>query len=230
MHLSQEEKQARLQSIAWLQEYRLNGVFPQNTTHSHRTPVFIDEAGRICAVGFLIEKSLGREAAEHIDMRFRYATISDMEHEILEKWSTISGITLEEAGWIQPAYGDRRPPIEESPENEAIEPIFIALNVTAAVGNGYILSRGRRNRILGGVGFATGAVGMLLAGSKDASYPQADYVFGGASILVGLLQLSLPVKDRAQNNASNQQDTNWHISVSPNIHQTYPTIQIRKRF
>src|SRR5688500_15928159 len=62
----------RAQLLGYLDDYIAKGITPQNTTLPLRTPVFIDHAGNICAVGYLIERSVGRDVAEAIAKRHRY--------------------------------------------------------------------------------------------------------------------------------------------------------------
>ncbi len=105
-HLSEEQRTARARNLDRLHDYWTAGVFPRNTVMSHRrTPVFIDEAGRICAVGYLFERDLGREAAERINARYRTATIFEIDDPVLGEWLATSGLSLEEAAMIQPGYG-----------------------------------------------------------------------------------------------------------------------------
>jgi len=105
-HLSEEQREARTRNLDRLRDYWTAGVFPRNTVMSHRrTPVFIDEAGRICAVGYLFEQDMGREAAERINARYRTATIFEIDDPVLGKWLATSGLTLEEGAMIQPGYG-----------------------------------------------------------------------------------------------------------------------------
>ena len=105
-HLSDEQRTARTRNLDRLHDYWTTGVFPRNTVvPGHRNPVFVDEAGRICAVGYLFEQDMGREAAERINARHRTATVFEIDDPVLGKWLATSGLTLEEAAMIQPAYG-----------------------------------------------------------------------------------------------------------------------------
>src|SRR5262249_35476371 len=61
------ELAARRQAILGaLDAYIKKGTTPRNTDLPWRTPVFIDEAGTICAVGYLIESTEGRALPEKI--------------------------------------------------------------------------------------------------------------------------------------------------------------------
>ena len=105
-HLSEDLQEARVLNLDRLHQYWTTGVFPRNTVvPDHRSPVFIDEHGRICAVGYLFERDLGREAAESINARYQTATIFEIDDPVLGEWLATSGLTQEEAAMIQPAYG-----------------------------------------------------------------------------------------------------------------------------
>lgn len=104
--LSYELRAARARNLDRLHAYWAAGVFPRNTImRDRRTPVFIDGAGRICAVGYLFEQDEGRKAAERINQRFQTATIFEIDDAELAAWLATSGLTLKEAAMIQPAYG-----------------------------------------------------------------------------------------------------------------------------
>lgn len=63
-HLSPELRQKREMMLDLLHEYREAGSFPCNYDYpGERCPCFIDREGRICAVGYLVEKTAGRHVA-----------------------------------------------------------------------------------------------------------------------------------------------------------------------
>jgi hypothetical protein len=75
--------------------------------------VFIDDAGAVCAVGYLIERSVGRALPERIAQDHRYEFLEDIAAAMPEvgAWVAGSGFTLEELASIQPAYSS--PNIEQ---------------------------------------------------------------------------------------------------------------------
>jgi len=91
-----------------LQRYIAKGTTPQNTNLPWRTPVFIDDEGRICAVGYLIESSVGRALPEKIAKLHKYDFLEDIAAAMPEvaQWIEESGLTLEELASIQPAYDE----------------------------------------------------------------------------------------------------------------------------
>lgn len=91
-----------------LQRYVAKGTTPKNANLPWRTPVFIDEEGTICAVGYLIESSVGRALPEKIAKLHKYDFIEDIAASMPEvaTWVEESGLTLEEIASIQPAYDE----------------------------------------------------------------------------------------------------------------------------
>ncbi len=91
-----------------LQRYVAKGTTPKNANLPWRTPVFIDEEGTICAVGYLIESSVGRALPEKIAKLHKYDFIEDIASSMPEvrQWVEESGLTLEEIASIQPAYDE----------------------------------------------------------------------------------------------------------------------------
>ncbi len=99
-----EERRAEL--LAYLDEYIAVGTTPKNEHLPWRTPVFIDDDGRVCAVGYLIERSAGRALAERIAHEQRYEYHEEIAADMPEvaDWIAGSGFTLDELASIQPGY------------------------------------------------------------------------------------------------------------------------------
>lgn len=96
----------RQQLLGALGDYIAAGVTPHNHHVDHRSPVFIDDEGHICAVGYLIERSVGREVAEAIAATHRYDYLEDIAAAMpqVRAWIASSGFTLTELASIQPGY------------------------------------------------------------------------------------------------------------------------------
>lgn len=96
----------RAELLGYLDDYIAAGTTPQNTYVPWRSPVFIDADGRICAVGYLIERSSGRTLPERIAATRRLAYLEDIAATMPEvaAWVASSGFTLEELASIQPGY------------------------------------------------------------------------------------------------------------------------------
>src|ERR1041384_451631 len=96
----------RAELLGYLDDYIARGITPTNDHLPWRTPVFIDDGGRICAVGYLIERSVGRGLAEQITAKHRYDFLEDIAAAMpeVDGWIQASGLTLDELASIQPAY------------------------------------------------------------------------------------------------------------------------------
>jgi len=103
-HLPNTLQEKRQQLITMLRDYRLAAEFPRNYDYTERKSCFIDRDGNICAVGYLVEQTAGRELAEQINSVYQYANIYDMDSPELREWVAQSGLTLEECAMIQPTY------------------------------------------------------------------------------------------------------------------------------
>lgn len=96
----------RAELLGYLDDYIAKGITPENERLPWRTPVFIDEHGAICAVGYLIERSVGRALPEKIAATHRYEFLEEIAAAMPEvsAWVASSGFTLDELASIQPAY------------------------------------------------------------------------------------------------------------------------------
>jgi hypothetical protein len=96
----------RTELLGYLADYLAAGITPVNDYVPYRNPVFIDRAGRICAVGYLIERSVGRSVAEGIAATHRLDYLEDIAATMPEvaRWIATSGFTLDELASIQPGY------------------------------------------------------------------------------------------------------------------------------
>ncbi|MFW2389311.1 MAG: hypothetical protein ACN4G0_13305 [Polyangiales bacterium] len=103
-HLTPAQREARGRAIVDLREYREAGVFPRNTFAGHPIPVFIDSADRACAVGYLMIASGWSTEADRIAARENFAYVNDMRSPEVGEWLSYSGLTPQEAAWIQPQY------------------------------------------------------------------------------------------------------------------------------
>jgi hypothetical protein len=103
----------RAELLHYLDDYIAAGTTPHNEALPWRTPVFIDDSGRICAVGYLIERSVGRDLAERIASAHRYEYLEDIAAAMpeLDSWVAASGLTLDELASIQPGY--MQPQVED---------------------------------------------------------------------------------------------------------------------
>jgi hypothetical protein len=113
--LSVEKQANRAHVLDLLRIYAERGQFPENFRFSFRTPEFIGDNGVVCAVGYLIEKTAGRNVVEKISRLENEAYVPDMKSLELLPWLQKWGIDLGEAAMIQPSYPYR--PTGFSPAN-----------------------------------------------------------------------------------------------------------------
>lgn len=110
-HLDDIQQAARAENIVRLHDYWVAGVFPHNTIAGHPTPIFVDTDGRACAVAHLMIESGYQGAVGDIVGRQNLAYVNDINSPALVQWLQESGLTGQEAAWIQPGYN--RPPCNE---------------------------------------------------------------------------------------------------------------------
>jgi hypothetical protein len=107
--MPEKQQEKRRQMLQLLNEYRNKGIYPDNFDYpGQRLPCFIDDEGKICAVGYLVQQSWGPKAANLINGRYQYRKISEMDLELLKPWMEYSGLSLEECAMIQPTYAWRQ--------------------------------------------------------------------------------------------------------------------------
>jgi antitoxin component YwqK of YwqJK toxin-antitoxin module len=103
--LSANQQLARKKNLDILHEYILAGNFPKNYYKSFRTPVFIDEHGTHCAVGYLMMRTGHDDLAQRISSNDNYVFVKKIDDAELPDWQQASGFSVEELALIQPSYG-----------------------------------------------------------------------------------------------------------------------------
>jgi uncharacterized protein YbcV (DUF1398 family) len=165
--LSPELQQRRSQFLDFLHDYWEAGIFPRNYDYRNtRKPCFIDKDGRICAVGYLIEKSVGRKIAENINSRHKYEEILAMNDKVVDEWIDASGLSKEECAMIQPSYGGGGGlyPTRSTASTNSItkgegisSSVFSGANVSINTINLLQTIKGTSNKTVGILGLITGA-------------------------------------------------------------------------
>jgi hypothetical protein len=104
--LTVEQRQARARHIEVLREYREAGEFPRNTDiGDRRAPYFVDRAGTLCAMAYLIAKSGRASLVERVATTSNNAYIAELANDAqLLEWLRSAGLTIDEAARIQPKY------------------------------------------------------------------------------------------------------------------------------
>ena len=186
---AREERSRLLDALA---HYRQRGEFPTDFPEAgHRRPCFIDAGGRICAVGYLIEQSDGRDVAEAIASGYRYDLVEDMPESLLLDWARRSGFTLGELAMIQPAYGGIPDP--DGPMlSTAVESGVLAVASLLAGANTALIASERGPRWTGAAGAVLGGSVLALALNNESNYRGTGMAVGGVALGLGLLQVLRP--------------------------------------
>ena len=238
-HLPAEKQARRADLLDALHAYWTDGRFPQNTEVPGRTPIFIDEAGRLCAVGHLIAETMGRDLAEWIDARYHFAAVRDIDAPVLDTWATRHGFSRQELAMIQPWYGG--PPLRDGEEDridEGLEAATLSLSASSALLNGVMQERGMEpSWIAGGVGVASGTSSLAIALSDRANFETADVLAGVTSVVLGGWTLVDAIRatgdDPHQPAVANESSTSVRVGptmMTPNGSDARPGLQLRVQF
>ncbi|NQX98917.1 MAG: hypothetical protein HRT73_13720, partial [Flavobacteriales bacterium] len=110
---SENRIKQRTHTLDLLHDYWVAGVFPKNyESKGKRLPCFIDKDRKICAVGYLIEKTAGRQLSEKINLTYKYEYVFNMNDKTIDDWRLANGLTKLECAMIQPTYIFQDPIIE----------------------------------------------------------------------------------------------------------------------
>ncbi len=189
--LSADQKENRALLLDLLNDYWTAGVFPKNYDYpDRRTPCFIDKDGNICAVGYLIEQTAGRQLAEEISSKFNYDELLAMKDPKIDTWVQSSGLTKEECAMIQPAYGVAPAPTDNyiSPAYGISSSLIGGINLSLNTINGIQISKGADNKIAPILGLITG-VGQITLGAIN--YPEEVHTLDGTYVNTSERNLSL---------------------------------------
>lgn len=170
-HLSDKVKQKRFKTLDLLHAYWTTGIFPRNYDYAEsRKPCFIDKDNRICAVGYLVEKTAGRKAAEQINLKHKYDEILAMNDNAVDSWIANSGLTKEECALIQPSYGPA--------------PVYTYNHISS--------SYGISSSVLGGVNLSLSALNtvQMVRPSNCKTIPVVSLVTGAGQVVLGAVSYS----------------------------------------
>ena len=167
MSLTPSQRNSRETLIGWLREYRDAGTFPWNDRYPDRAmPFFRDSRGVLCAMAYLIDRSGRGDLVDRVAATRNSATIAELADDpALLAWLDSTGLTLAEAGRIQPFYGP--PPLP--PEEAGVRGEYAITSI-----------------LVSGASMATIAVNAF-APSKPAGW--AGVIAGGAALVAGLAKL-----------------------------------------
>lgn len=174
-NLTPELQKKRKHILELLHDYWTAGVFPRNYEYADkRVPCFIDKDGRICGVGYLVEQTVGRQAAEEINNGYKYDKILAMNDKTVDSWIAASGLTKEECAMIQPNYGP--PPTYNynyiTPQYGISSSVLGGVNLSLNTINAIQISKGADNRAVPIISLFTGA-GSIIYGALN--FPKEDW-------------------------------------------------------
>lgn len=168
--LTPELQKKREHILDLLHQYWTAGVFPRNYEYADkRVPCFIDKEGRICGVGYLVERTVGRQVAKEINRNHKYDKLLEMNDKTIDCWVSSSGLTKEECAMIQPTYGP-----------------------TPTYNYNYISPRyGISSAVLGGVNLSLNTMNAIqISGrSKDKAIPVISLFTGAGAIILGAVNI-----------------------------------------
>lgn len=169
-NLTPEQQEKRKYLLDLLHDYWTAGIFPRNYEYKNeRKPCFIDKDGKICAVGYLVEQTAGRQTAEQINGNHQYDKLLAINDRTVDNWITASGLTKEECAMIQPAYG--------SPPSYNYNYISPQYGITSSVLGGVNLSLNTINAI------------QISNGTENNTVPIISLLTGAGSIIYGVYNL-----------------------------------------
>lgn len=227
--LSAEMRSKRAHMLDLLHEYRSAGIFPKNYERSERKPCFIDQNGTICAVGYLVEQTAGRAAAEDINSRHKYATILEMKDSKVDEWIAESGLSKEECAMIQPQYapGSTQNVNNVKPAFAISSTLLMGVNVASTAVNGIQIATGSLRGgapalgIIGGTGQITLGIigfkkkvdgGMLrTAGYGNNSQRNISMV----NMALGSLTVGMSIWNIAANKKNIEKRSAWDLRSFP---------------
>ncbi len=224
--LTTEQKRNRLDILDKLHAYSKAGIFPQNADYRDQTrPCFIDNNGNICAVGYLIEQTVGRDVAESINAKYKYEYVLNMQDPIIDEWIASNGLTKKECAMIQPSYPWQGGKITQG--YAISSSVLLGANVAFSTANIIQLSKNERNNnalsILGmSFGAAQLTLGIIQYVPNDNYYMDYSSVnnlsilnmaMGTSSMVIGLINLLKTKKYEAPK-------TSWNTFSAPLPNQT----------
>jgi hypothetical protein len=213
-----QAKRARMLDL--LRDYREAGIFPKNYDHpGTRRPCFIDREGRICAVGYLVEQTAGRETAEAINLKYKYENLLAMNDRVVDEWIAGSGLTKEEAAMIQPTYGYTPPPANGNHIEQdygTASAVLTGINLSMVAINGIQMANQSGHKALPMAGLLTG-VGQLLLGAGN--FPdegnESQKLLCMVNIGLGTAGIVLSAWNLMSNRPQKDRRTSWNVYTFP---------------
>jgi hypothetical protein len=114
-----------------LNNYWRKGLFPKNTYDTNkRKPVFIDDSGTYCAVGYLMANTGNGDHAKEINNTNKFVLVDSLDDVKTNVWLKQNGFTQSEASLIQPGYGGY---VIERVNYSVLDKVLAGLTIVACV-------------------------------------------------------------------------------------------------
>lgn len=191
-----------------------------------RLPVFVDEHGTLCAVGYLIARSGRMDLVRRIARSRNYATVRELADDAeLTDWLRGAGLSVAEAARIQPFYG----PIPEHDRARA-DPNYATGTALAAGLSGGVIAwnllrerPGERRGLPGALGVAVGLGDLALAGigvARDSDGHEIEPAHIAINFGLGLVSGALGLRTLLATNppaasSDPQARRGMHLSAAP---------------
>jgi hypothetical protein len=208
--LGREQRQARSRNLDRLHAYWQAGTFPHNHALSdRRTPVFIDEHGTLCAVGYLMVQSGHEDLANRVARTRNLVRVADLadDPEVVA-WLDLEGLAIEEASLIQPAYG----PIDGQRESGQYDTATIFATGASGAMIAWNLAAGGDSpsrKLAGAFGLGVGVtqmgiggVGLLLREGSAGDHPDVELGHVVINLVAGAVASVLGVRNLVSRPAS----------------------------
>lgn len=227
--LSGSQLAARRRHIQRLAEYRDAGVFPHNHVTSAMTPVFVDEHGTQCAMGYLIARDGRADVVDRVRSTRNLARIHDLaDDSALVSWLERNGLTLDEAARVQPQYGGDWGPLTPAPaprptvRSEVVLGSVAYASVTTAVALANLTRPAVPRRYQAGalLGFA----GLVLAMQANTGEGVSD-AFAAAN--AGMAVASFAIAGRAASRVPKPTATRGGSAAMPRTFSAAPLVTSR---
>ena len=241
--LTSAQSIARSMLIERLEDYAAARRFPHNhVVRGKYVPVFRDEHGTLCAMGFLIASTGHGDLVDDVARTANLARISELARDTrLTAWLDSTGLTIAEAARIQPSYpgdpprGDPPPVITQTRLERRVKTSYYfgsaaagSLSTLASVLNIFATNSdpddARRTAVMGLVtGTAQLGLGAFVLDRPGTPMRVglANILVGGTAVGSGVWRLRHPTQRRVADK---------RVSVSPVISASGIGVELAARF
>jgi hypothetical protein len=196
--LGASQRDNRRVLMAALRAYRDRGMFPHNYDFpGEAVPYFVDRGtGALCAVGHLLASSGRRDIVDRVARTDNNVRVAQLAGDTaFTAWLDANGLTLAEAAWIQPKYGDPLPVATPNRKHTPVAlPVAMGASALAGAWNAFANANGQSS-VATAIGFGSGlaAVGFGASYMGRQSVPRAMSIttaaIGGLSVALSARSL-----------------------------------------